>query len=188
MQKNILICLLALLTLQGYSQERKLMALETDPITTALGAKTLSVLFEPAELEHWSLFTNLVSADFPDWMDDLLNPKNEGKGFDTRVVLGGGFAIDYFVKPQREGLYAGLLNLVFVNEVARSGQTDRLLSHNVIPRIGYRWYPFPKLGLYLNPFMGLRYEYLWSSEHTGKLPFEAAGLGPFGTIHIGFHF
>ena len=64
------------------------MAIETDPMTTFFGAKTISFIYEPNKPKHWSLFTNVVSADFPDWMDDLLNKNNKGKGLDTKVKIG----------------------------------------------------------------------------------------------------
>lgn len=165
------------------------LAIETDPITTLFGATTLSVLIEPQRVGNWSLSTNIVAADFPDWMDNLLNPANKGKGFDTRIAIGGGFAIDYFLKAEREGCYVGFINLFFQNKVEKGGASGDVLSHNIIPRVGYRWYPFERSNFYVNPFLGIRYEYL--PKHrliVGGEEFEAAGFGPFGTIHIGYHF
>ncbi|MEO0733104.1 MAG: hypothetical protein AAFZ52_09735 [Bacteroidota bacterium] len=164
-------------------------SVETDPFSTAFGAKTLSVTIEPRRPEHWSLFLNVVSADFPGWMDDFLNPKNKGKAFDPRIRLGGGFGVDYFFRPERTGTYVGLLNLFFQNELRGSDNSVRLLTHNMIPRVGYRWYPFTKLRLYLNPFVGLRYEHAFGKRWSlAEEAFTPAGLQPFGTMHIGYRF
>ncbi len=163
--------------------------METDPVSTMFGAKTLSFIVEPQEIEHWSLFLNAVSADFPKWVDDLLNPKNRTTGLETKIILGGGFAIDYFPKVTRKGYYFGLINLIFNNRIIGSSETKESLSHNIIPRIGYRWYPFTKANFYINPFLGLRYEYLLDDHVTvNGQKFRGAGFGPFGTVHIGYHF
>lgn len=181
---------LLVLTFQAHAQnERKWIAVETDPMTTLFGAKTLSALFEPPKMRHWSLFTNAVAADFPVWMEDFLNPKNKGQGFDTQISFGGGFAVDYFLKPEREGYYFGIINLLFNTKVQSGATTDNLVSHNIITRLGYRWYPLESSGFYLNPFVGIRYEYLWSDQALiENKKYEAAGFGPFGTVHIGYHF
>lgn len=173
----------------GQNQGNSWMAIETDPISTVFGAKTLSILVEPTQLPHWSLFFNVVNADFPDWMDDFLNPKNKGKGFDTKIGIGGGFAFDYFLKTERKGLYLGLINLFFQNDITLNDAKEKILTHNVIPRVGYRWYPFTKAAFYLNPFLGIRYEYaLEGAVRIENQEFTPAGLQPFGTLHIGYHF
>ena len=169
--------------------ERIEWGVETDPLSTAFGARTLSLVIAPPQFKHLSLFTNVVHANFPNWMDDLLNPKNKGKGFDSRIRIGGGFGIDYFFKEEREGFYAGLLNLFFQNEISRGAFSETIMSHNLIPRLGYRWFPFAKTRFYLSPFVGLRYEYsLEEVPVVDGIVFEAAGLRPFCTLHIGFHF
>ena len=171
------------------NQGNSWIAIETDPISTTFGAKTFSVLVEPAQLPHWSLFVNVVSADFPDWMDDFLNPKNKGKGFDIKIGIGGGFAFDYFLKPERTGLYFGMINLFFQNDITLNNATKKILTHNVIPRAGYRWYPFSRTAFYLNPFFGFRYEYaLEGALRIENQEFTPAGIQPFATLHIGYHF
>ena len=175
---------------QGAAQsERKWLGIETDPISTAFGALTLSVVVEPKAAKHWSLFMNIVSADFPNWMDDFLNPNNKGKGFDSKINIGGGLAFDYFLKEEKEGFYFGLINLFFQNEVRQNDTTETVITHNIIPRLGYRWYPLKKINIYLNPFVGLRYEHTpGSTKSVDGTVFEPAGIQPFGTLHIGFHF
>jgi len=182
----IIITLASWIMVNGQDQRHKLVALETDPISTLLGAKTLSVVLEPKRPGHWSFFLNGVTANFPDWVDDVLNPNNKNKGFATKISFGGGFAVDYFLKEERKGIYVGLMNLFFDNNVRNGGLQKSILTHNVIPRLGYRWYPLNQKTLYLNPFVGIRYEYSLNGMTTIKgQKFEAAGLQPFGTIHIG---
>ncbi|MEM7573949.1 MAG: hypothetical protein AAF433_13665 [Bacteroidota bacterium] len=177
------------LGLLAQTSSRHWLSLETDPITTVFGARTLSFTIEPLKPKHWSWFGNIVRADFPDWMDELLNPKNADKGFDSEISIGGGIGIDYFFKEDREGLYVGLLSLFFEYSISRDQLRAPLLTHNLIPRLGYRWYPWKKLSWYLNPFLGWRYEHSFGkSLELGEQRFLPAGWQPFGTIHLGFHF
>ncbi len=190
MIKYFILFLFAGISVQSSGQKNQSwLAVETDPMTTVFGAKTLSVVIEPERIKHWSLFLNGVSADFPNWVNDLLNPHNKDKKFDSKIALGGGFAVDYFMKPERKGYYIGLINLFFNNQVTGDNETKEVMSHNIIPRVGYRWYPFKKTDLYLNPFLGIRYEYLVKEQIiVGGEEFKAAGFGPFGTMHVGYHF
>ncbi|MEL6659656.1 MAG: hypothetical protein AAFR36_24550 [Bacteroidota bacterium] len=189
--KTLIAGLLLLSVIQSNAQalSRGWLGIETDPVSTTLGARTLSVIVEPRTVDHWSLFLNVVRADFPDWMDDFLNPNNKGKNFTSRIAIGGGFALDYFPKQNREGLYFGLVNLFFQNEISRNTASRSIVTHNIIPRMGFRWYPFKKTNLYLNPFFGLRYEYSWQKSSTvDGTNHSTAGLQPFGTLHLGYHF
>lgn len=188
---RLLLCALVGLLSSDLFAQRAIgwLGVETDPMTTVFGARTLSILVEPQKTPHWSLFLNVVYADFPTWLDDLTNPKNEGKGFDTRILLGGGAALDYFLKEERVGTYFGMIHLFFENEVIKDNERQEVLTHNIIPRIGYRWYPFRRVNFYLNPFLGLRLEHDFGKgmQVSGKA-YEAAGLQPFGTMHVGYHF
>lgn len=163
--------------------------IETDLLTTMLGAKTISVVIESDKLQHWSLFTNVVSADFPEWMDDFLNPANKGRGFNSRIKIGGGLAIDYFLTPEQEGWYVGLINLAFNYQVQKDGRTKEVLALNTIPRIGYRHFFTKDKNWYVNPFAGFRFEsFVDKSNIISGSEYEPAGLQPFGTVHIGYKF
>ena len=190
-KKSLLGCavLFSCFSLFGQDKEKHWIGLETDPISTVFGARTLSAVIEPPKIKHWSLFLNVVNADFPNWMDDFLNPKNKGKDFESEINIGGGFAIDYFIKEEREGTYFGLINLFFQNEISRNATSQIILTHNIIPRLGFRWFPFQKNNLYINPFLGLRYEYsLEKIQFVDGQEYLPAGIQPFGTVHVGYHF
>lgn len=177
-------------TVFSQEQDRHWLSIETDPVSTIFGARTISVIIQPTRAQYWSVFTNVVTADFPNWMDDFLNPKNKGKGFDASIIIGGGVGIDYTWREDGAGWYVGVIHLVFQNEVEKKEIRKNLLTGNIIPRVGYRWYFGKDASFYLNPFMGIRYEYLFSttSRQIGDRTYSAAGLQPFGTIHIGYHF
>lgn len=175
----------------GQAQQRasKWLFIETDPVSMSIGARTLWVGVEPPEFRHFSVAFNISSADFSNQIDDLLNPHNQGKGFDARVKLGGGMAIDYFFKANKTRFYIGMIHLFFNNEVSLKNKMATFLTHNIFGRTGYRWYPFKKASFYLNPFIGFRYEYLpQGKEMIVDREFKAAGLQPFGSVHIGYHF
>ena len=96
-QLHSLLVLLVLIptSITAQTTGRHWLALETDPFTTAFGARTISLMVEPQGVEHWSFFANAVQADFPDWMDDFLNPRNNGKMLDARIAAGGGIALEF---------------------------------------------------------------------------------------------
>ena len=163
------------------------LLIETDPISTVLGARTLSIIIEPNDLEHWSFFGNIVTADFPTWMDNFLNPNNKGKGLTSKIKIGAGLAVDYFLDANRRGLYGGLLQLFFRNQISLLGVKGNITTYNLIPRIGYRWFAFGGNRLCINPFLGVRYEH--AMGRTLVLlheTFQPAGWQPFATIHVGF--
>jgi hypothetical protein len=178
------------LTTNSYSQNYDgIISIETDPVTTAFGARTISMLLEPEKIEHWSVFINVVSADFPNWMDDILNPNNKNKGFQTSIKIGGGLSVDYFFNNDRHGWYTGVMNLIFVNEIVDGEQEVEVVTHNIIPRVGYRKFIWEDKGWYVNPFFGLRYEHDFSkNSKLNSSEFKPAGIQPFGTVHIGYHF
>ena len=188
---KINLILLTTLTSIGINQTilRAQIVIETDPITTVFGAKTISLLIEPERLNHFSVFTNVVRADFPDWLDDFTNPHNEGQGFDHQIAIGGGAGLDYFKSPSKNGLYFGVLNLFFKNEVSAEGLTREITTHNIIPRVGYRKFIFNSSHVYINPFIGLRYEYVTAGDRSFiTKTYEPAGIQPFGTVHLGYKF
>lgn len=114
--------------------------IETDPMTTMFGAKTISLVLENDNIKHWSVFANVVTADFPNWMDEILNPANKGKGFDSRIKIGGGLSVDYFLDSKNQGWYVGWIHLVFNYQVQKDGIGKNLLALNTIPRVGYRYF------------------------------------------------
>lgn len=174
----------------SYSQtiEKSVFSMEIDPISTVLGAKTIWGMYHSKSKANYVFGLNLFTSDFSNKVDDLLNPKNVDKGFETKVKVGGGMSMDYFFAKNHEGYYIGIANLLFNNEVELASEAQTFLTHNVVPRVGYRWYPFPKLWLYLNPFLGLRFEYAFKTIQFEQDEFRAAGLQPFGSVHVGYRF
>lgn len=174
----------------GQEIDKSSFSLEIDPISTLLGAKTIWGVFHPKSNAHYTLGLNLFTSDFSNKVDDLLNPKNKGKEFETKVKVGGGISIDYFFTENHEGYHIGVANLLFNNEVSLFSEPQSFISHNIIPRLGYRWHPFSKKGLYLNPFLGLRFEYAFRKVQFQPqgVEFKTAGLQPFGSIHVGYKF
>ncbi|MEM9858760.1 MAG: hypothetical protein AAF843_15485 [Bacteroidota bacterium] len=189
-KKVYLIILLTLLNGRLFSQSRELssVAMETDPMSTAFGARTISLILETKKLKHFSIFTNAVKADFPSWMDELLNPRNKNKGYDSEIRKGGGVGVDYFIEDNMSGLYFGLVNLLFEYKLSRLDKTTTATAHNIIPRVGFRKFFSSTSKFYVNPFVGFRYEhFIRSGSDLQGQRYDPAGLQPFATIHIGYH-
>ncbi|MEZ4403939.1 MAG: hypothetical protein R3B06_28200 [Kofleriaceae bacterium] len=169
--------------------ERGPVAVEFDPLTTALGARNLLVHVEPAAVPRWTFGAIVFAADFPDWVDHLMSYRNRDAGFDSQIGLSGGLATDYYPDPRRQGLHLGVIAFVWNYRVARGGDVTRFANLEVLPRVGYRYFPVRRLGLYLDGFAGLQAEF----RLTGDAVVDGATVRttpvlPFGTVHLGYHF
>ncbi|MEZ4364109.1 MAG: hypothetical protein R3B48_28305 [Kofleriaceae bacterium] len=181
---------LALLTSVSPARaERGPVAVEFDPITTTLGARNLLVHIEPAAVPHWTFGVIAFAADFPDWVDHLMSYRNRDAGFDSRIELSGGVATDYYLDAARHGVHVGVIAFVWNYRVARNGDVARFANLEVLPRVGYRYFPFLEVALYLDAFAGLQTELrLTGDDVVDGSEVKTTPILPFGTVHVGYHF
>jgi len=164
------------------------VAVEFDPATTALGARNVFVYVEPPDT-HWSASLGIFAADFPGWVNDILSYRNRDAGLDIDVRVSPGATVDYFLSAQKTGWHGGLMTFLWRYEVSRGGDVGRFTNHVLLPRVGYRWFPFDGINVYLDPFAGLMFEYRVSGDSTvdGERV-RPTPIVPFATVHAGFHF
>lgn len=169
--------------------DRGPLAVEFDPITTAMEARNLLVHLEPKATPHWTFGAIAFAADFPDWVDDLMSYRNRDAGFDSRIELSWGLATDYYLDPRRQGLHVGAIAFVWNYRVARNGDVTRFSNLEIMPRAGYRYFPFRQVAIYLDAFAGLQAELHLTGDHeVDGVDVKATPLLPFGTVHLGYHF
>ncbi len=165
------------------------VGLELDPLTTPLGARNLFVYLEPPSLPHWSVSLGVFASDFPDRVDELLSYRNRNRDFDIKVRLSPGLTIDYFLAGKRHKWHVGLMSFLWRYEVERNGDVATFTNHVILPRVGYRWFPFESVNVYLDPFVGLMTEYKVAGEaNVDGDEVKPTPIIPFATAHLGFHF
>ena len=171
--------------------DRKLgwVSVEFDPITTPLGARNLLVYLEPPALPHASFGAVAFASDFPGWVDDLMGYRNRGEGFDLRVRPSPGVVADWYLGEDRAGWHVGAFAFYWRYEAARGGDVARFQNLIAMPRVGYRWFPFDRLPVYLDPFVGAMFE----ARAGGESDLDGSRVRPspvlpFATIHLGLHF
>jgi len=165
------------------------ISVELDPLTTPIGARNLFLYIEPPALEHWSMSIGAFASDFPDAIDNIMSYRNRDAGFDIKVRLSPGLTVDYFLSGERSKWHVGVMMFLWRYEVERNGSQATFTNHVVLPRIGYRWFPFDSVNVYLDPFAGLMTEYTVSGDATvDGATVKATPIIPFASAHLGFHF
>ncbi len=165
------------------------ISIELDPITTAMGAKNLLVNIAPPKLSNWSLTGIAFAADFPGWVDNILSYRNRDEEFNSRINLSPGASVDYYIENERSGWHTGLLMFLWRYEVTRNNDRARFINHIVMPRVGYRWFPFETVDVYLDPFAGVMFEYnVDGNNQVDGSTVRPTPIVPFATIHAGYHF
>ena len=165
------------------------VGVELDPMTTALGARNLLLYIEPPALPHWSLSGVIFASDFPDFVDGMLSYRNRDKGLDIKVKASPGMTVDYFFEGPRQGWHAGVFMFLWRYEVERGGDRAAFINHIVLPRLGYRWFPFDAVDFYVDPFAGLMFEYTIDGDtRVDGTRAQPTPLIPFATVHAGYHF
>ncbi len=110
-------------------------------------------------------------------------------GYDSKINASAGLTVDYFARADRTGWHAGVFMFLWRYEVSRNGDTSRFVNHVIMPRVGYRWFPFHRTNFYVDPFLGLMTEYTvrGDSRVDGEV-YRPTPLIPFATVHVGYHF
>ena len=164
-------------------------AVEFDPITTSLGARNLLLYYEPNALEHWTFSGIVFAADFPDWVDDLMSYRNRDKNFESKIAPSLGAGTDYFFNRNKEGAHLGVILFLWNYEVSRNAQKAEFSNLEILPRVGYRYFPFSGVDLFLDAFAGLQFEIRAGGNNSldGE-EVEPTPILPFMTVHLGYHF
>ena len=142
---------------------------------------------EPVALRGVALSAVAFSGEFPGFAQRALRFADD-EGVRWRIAPSFGAGIDYFPVERAAGLFVGVVVLQFRNKLERSGDRSSFQSLNIIPRVGYRYFPFAGSGLYVTPFAGPRFEFKIAGSNTvDGAVFEPTRIAPFATVHVGVH-
>jgi len=163
------------------------ISVELDPAPFLLSGYSFSARYNNKRWPHWSIMASAFAADFPNNMLSDINRENGWK--DVKFIFSKAIFIDYHFKSSGKGLFVGpslfVYNIEAMNTVA--GRTVSFKTAYPNFRIGYTWYPFRKLNLYLTPWLNMGKEF-----RTGKSDqFEGTAYQPekfkyIPALHLGY--
>lgn len=152
--------------------------LKVEPLAYAFGGAGGHV---GLRVENWTYTIEAFGLDVPQSL--------HGNDAFEASLRGMELHAEHFFDEDLQGFYAGPETGVVRREVthAASGKTEQNTLYSIGVRGGYRWYP--GLGnLYVSPVVGVSYTLNGKTVDIEGDTFEAAPIGPWGTVGIGWSF
>ncbi len=144
--------------------------------------------------------------EFPELLINL-DKANADEGWSRRVDVAFALYLDYAFGSPGDGWHVGVALDLLSSTVGRDGfaQESSFLSFEVLPRVGYRWFPMkyltaamggdgPRqdikgLGPFLHPWLGVGPIFaLENTPQIGEEAFEESTIQFVGTVHLGWTF
>ena len=169
---------------QGAAQTRVSVASDVTPWT--LSGYSVVATVEP--VAHWRFSAEVWGFEFPSLLVEL-NDANQDEGWRRRVDVAVAIYADYALNPDGGGFHFGVAVDAIRSTVRRSGVPGdgSFWSLEVLPRVGYRWFVWDDLGLFLNPWVGAGpLVAVESLPVVGGERFEESGVQAVGTVHLGW--
>lgn len=164
------------------------LSVATDAAPWFLGGYSALVMLEPQQTPHLRLSAEAWGMNFPETIIDR-HEDNSGEGWQRRIDGAVAITADYHLRQDGRGWHAGITLNTMHSQVSRrehAGQAD-FWTFEVLPRIGYRWFPSQKLGLFINPWLGIgQLNMITQPAPVGGEVFVEPLFQPLGTIHVGW--
>lgn len=176
----LLVCIAFLsASFSGFGQQKS-VDLQLDPIIFFIGGAGGEVGYSK---DNHRIYATAVSYEAPDFL-------KEDERFDENRDLILGIGYQYFLKEHLDGLYVGvnLLNTWATFSNPATGNSLESTTLRTSLRVGYHFYPFPKLDLFINPWIGPNLNLNAEDFEIDALAIERAIFNFTGTIHIGYRF
>lgn len=177
----------ALISIGQDTNQKNLLALELDPAPFILNGYSFSLKYSHAKLPKWGLMASVYSSEFPDGM---INKSNKDQGWESmQIETSYAVFVKYHLNENRKGFYFGPAFFWYNKSVMYSQTEERIDFTNVYPNVvaGYNWYPFKKIGLYLNPWLSLGSELNIDDKNTlNGVEFIPNSFNYILALHIGY--
>ncbi len=156
--KHLIIALLTLNSISVFGQTdsiKSIVALELDPAPFILNGYSFSIKYSPKKIPKIAVMASIFSSDFPDGM---MIKANKDKGF-ANLKLEPSYAlfIEYYLNKQRKRFFFGPSIFLYNKSVSHIPTNERISFRTIYPnfRVGYTWYPFRKINLYIAPWLNI---------------------------------
>lgn len=143
---------------------------------------------DPPATPHLRTSAEVWGMDMPGFAVDLA-PENQGEGWRRRVDVGIAPAIAWHPWKEGRGFHAGVMLNAMRSTVSRQGHPGEasFWTFEVLPRVGFRWFPFRDRGFFVDPWLGIgQLTRPGTPAPIGGEIYEEPPLQPIGTLHIGW--
>ncbi len=189
MIKQILTLGLGILTLSliGQNEAKHQLSIELDPAPYILGGYSVSLKYSSANHPQIAYMASIYQSDFPDGM---MVKSNKNKGWtDMKIKTSYASFVELYLNKERKGFYFGSSAFWYRKSVELETINRRTEFSSIYPniRVGYVWYPFKKLNLYLNPWFNIGSEInLDKKNQLNGIEFEPNKFNYIVALHIGY--
>lgn len=173
----------------GQKSEPAQLSVEIDPAPFILKGYSVSVKYSPKRTQKMAWMVSVYQSDFPNGM---MTKVNRDRGW-TNMKLKTSYAtfVEFYLNQERKGFYFGPSVFWYNKSVDLQSVNNRIEFSTIYPnaRIGYVWYPFRNLDLYVNPWFNVGSEInLDAKNQLDGIVFEPNKLNYIVALHIGYSF
>jgi hypothetical protein len=164
------------------------LSIASDVTPWLLNGYSAIVMLEPKNTPHLRLGAEAWGMRFPEAFIELV-PENEGLGWHRDIDAALAIAADFHPAGGGRGWHAGLIVNTMRSTVSRDGYNNQtsFWTTELLPRVGYRWFPLPDRGLFVNPWLGAGLlKQLSEPSAIGGATYTEPLIQPLGTIHVGW--
>ena len=146
-------------------------------------------MVEAPSLPHWRFSVEVWGMALQDWMIEL-DEANVGEDWAQRIDYALALYADYHPRDDGAGSHLGLAVNAMHSKVRRgTSEPSEMWALEVLLRAGYRWFPVPGWGLFLDPWLGLGHVTVLAAPHPidGER-LEVPSVQGLATVHLGWRF
>ncbi len=171
----------------GQNESKHQLSIELDPAPYILGGYSVSLKYSSANNPKIAYMASVYQSDFPDGM---MIKNNKDKGWtDMKLKTSYAVFVEFYLNEKRKGFYFGPSLFWYNKSVELETINHRTKFSSIYPNIraGYVWYPFKKIGLYLNPWLNIGSEInLDNKNQLNGIEFEPNKFSYIVALHIGY--
>lgn len=174
------------LNIFGQKEASTQWAIELDPAPFLLNGYSISVKYSPKFWPRTSFMTSVYKSNFPNAM---MNDVNKQNGFiEMKIERSYAAFAEFYFKKTRKGFYAGPSFFYYNKSVGMKNTNERTQFKTIYPnvRLGYVWYPFKKVNLYINPWFNIGSEYRMDSNTLNGIEFKPNKPNFIFAVHLGY--
>jgi len=175
------------LSLMGQNETKHQLSIELDPAPYILGGYSVSLKYSSKNNPKIAYMVSIYQSDFPDGM---INKPNKDNGWtDLKIETSYAMFVDFYLNKNRKGFYFGPSVFLYNKSVELGQIKERTEFSTIYPnaRVGYVWYPFKKVDLYLNPWVNFGSEInLDHKNQLNEIEFEPNKFNYIVALHIGY--
>lgn len=164
------------------------VSLELDPAAFVLNGYSLSVKYQNRKWKHLSAMGSVFSSKFPDKM--MLKSNYQNGWRDLRFRPSFALFLDYF-GHRVKGVHLGASTFWYNKSAGILGAVERSSFSTIYPniRVGYKWIPFKKSNLYINPWINFGKEFNVDDRTVFEsIEFKNRRFNYIIALHIGYQF